>query len=671
MLARKYQRIAFSQGDFQAAYKIRTFATLYYLKSDTKISNIYDCIKNIFAEYGLPQNAPKNYSIITDSISLFWDCPNEDDKLVEFCFYGCENGQNNELQLIFNKNVKDSVHELFFRETTEDSNFVYTEILFSAIKKFIPKSYLQTKIIDDKLKIQTAFHEYLTKIKNSNSGDINEAIDKSLYDFLLNVIHPGFNQSIEFSTTENADGTITFSSQVKKSDAEIIISKHKKNICEFPYAIKIEFVADVNGNLFLSKSEIEQLMEDLQFLNATFIASYGVSSILNREILTKNIPNWRENERATKKDIVLRNEFQNFQNEFINGVKNDFAKKFFLEEPSIKIKIGSSEHEILKVATIIESWSGNTRKETYDYSYEKVKNEILDYVTSSEKPLEEWINKVFPELQEKAEEDDRLIQEKMSLYLKKYGVEAGKSLELSKENESLKREINYLNTKNTDLSSKNKRLLSLLQASGQANSNAIENPLCQNIEYQKILQKSSNLESENKELKKELATLRSKIETLEKKNSRGTENENTYIMLRIPCKEGNISENEIEDFLYKLLYSAIAAEKKKLPENKNDEQRRKRDVLESLSREKVFDWADSKTCKKIERIENIFKQTKDFTSVWKKLRDEGIEKYAEDNYIKYWYGKTKYIFSHAKTPEDAYTVVNKIIRDIKFTCFLI
>lgn len=641
---------------------MKSFTNLYYLKADTNVSDIYDCIRNMFCNYDFPQSAPRNYSIETDTNCIIWNCPSEDNKLLEFYYSETQK----ELQIIFSKDVKNNLHRIFYKEQTDTSSFDYANQFMPLLKKFIPKAYIKIQPLDDKLCLQKAFHEHLQNVKKTNSENPDEDIDKAVKDFLLNLIYPAFGVSVDVSTLQNDDGKITFSTSVRKSDARIVIDKSKAAFVNSPFLVTIEFIADVDGKFLIPKSEIEQLSKDLWFINANFILSNNASAILDDKIFMKEIPNWRENYKLSKKNKILEKNFEDYRYNFINGIRNDIAKNFFLDNPSIKLKIGSLEHEIVKSETIMESWSGRIRKESYEYSYEDIKNRILDYITSDENVFYEWINKEFPEFSEKKREDNQLIQEKISFYLKKYEQKEGSFIELSQKHELLEKQIRYLEARNKELQSQNEKLNASLFEIRQKGLTDTISSLEEN-KYQSLLQKITVLENGNKTLRAENINLKSRLEILEFKKS--DEKEDKTIILSVPCAEGDLSQNEIRDYLYKLLYSKIEDEKRKLPKNKEDEVCRKRDVLKSLEQEKEFDWNNSETAKKLERIGCILRKNK--KSLFDELKQEGFNQVkGSKNHPKFYYCNEKYQISFSLTPSDVNAFGSRM-KEIKARLFCI
>lgn len=205
-------------------------------------------------------------------------------------------------------------------------------------------------------------------------------------------------------------------------------------------------------------------------------------------------------------------------------------------------------------------------------------------------------------------------------------------------------------------------------------------------EYQRVHLESKKLQDENdslrrqiedlkrekEELKEQLAQEKSKSndlqEQLDKKESTLTTSQNDarngIITLKIPCSEQNLFPDEIEDFLYLLLYSALEQQKRKLPDDKKDEVTRKRDVLKVLIQEKLFNWNKSKTNIKLEQIKNTILEE----ALLKK--HEGFNLTTEKNHFKYtFYGRYKISFS--KTTSDKIRVREKRINEIKARFFLI
>lgn len=202
---------------------------------------------------------------------------------------------------------------------------------------------------------------------------------------------------------------------------------------------------------------------------------------------------------------------------------------------------------------------------------------------------------------------------------------------------------------------------------------------------QKIEQQQKEIESLNyrirtleKEKQEEIEKLQNKIdslqEQLESQNTTRTKEQNEarsgVVELKIPCPVNNNFPNEIEDYLYKLLYSTIEAELGNIPKNKDDEQLRKRDVLQAVMEKKVFNWEKSETSQKVEQLKNLFKSSASPSS--NDLKSIGFIKIPDtQKHHKYYFYEECYQITFPSTPSDSKSGSENLITDIKFRFFLI
>ena len=145
------------------------------------------------------------------------------------------------------------------------------------------------------------------------------------------------------------------------------------------------------------------------------------------------------------------------------------------------------------------------------------------------------------------------------------------------------------------------------------------------------------------------------------------EKSNGCIYLEIPCTEENLFLNEIQDYLYSLLYKMLEKENANLPENKRDEVNRKRDVVANLLENREFNWEQSETGEKLNRIENMLRSTQRIPL--EELRKEGFSKIASNTHPKYYFYNEKYtcVFPGSSSDKKA---IDNIIHQIERNLFL-
>lgn len=145
------------------------------------------------------------------------------------------------------------------------------------------------------------------------------------------------------------------------------------------------------------------------------------------------------------------------------------------------------------------------------------------------------------------------------------------------------------------------------------------------------------------------------------------EKSNGCIHLEIPCTEENLFFNEIPDYLYSLLYKMLENENVKLPENKQDEANRKRDVVANLLENREFNWEKSVTGEKLSRIENMLRSTQRIPL--EKLKKAGFSEIASNTHPKYYFYNKKYtcVFPGSSSDKKA---IDNIIHQIERNLFL-
>lgn len=632
---------------------MREFLNTYYLKPDTNIIDIYNCIRKLFE---LPEKLPKKISMETSDSILIWNYPEENNGIVEFNYCYTSNEEKNELQIFFFKEIKNSLHTLFYKEKTSSSNLKYLDTFLSLLKNYIPKKYIQTDFYSDKLPIQKAFHNYFQQIKVNNSLDdkiIYLEVDKVINKFLEIIVYPEYYSS-ELACLSVKDEFGNEKPVIKKvkSDVALAIEKAKKTMSQ--HKMTIEFIPDTEGNYILTQKEMEQLLSDLWYINADFYRSEGVLSILNLETLTANIPKWRFDEKKTQSDEIAKKKFLEFRENVIIQKKKYVNTELLLEAPLIKVSTETSSYEINK---IMETFSSEIKKEIHDYSYEEIKNKIIDYISEINSENEK---KTLSDLKNNLDVENKIIESKAALYLKEHGLEAEHFMNLSKENDDLRGIKNYLERQ---LEQKDNTIKKLKV---ELSSKQTENNSIQNLDNSNLKVKIEELKTENKELKQIISNKESTIQLL--KSTEGNIINNNSYSLIIPCPEKELFNNEITDYLYNALYNTIADDKEKLPHNKQTEVTRKRDIVEALLNNKNFDFSNSKTKNKLDRIESVLKSA--YKPDLEELQHEGFEKVENTkNHPKVYFYNKRYQMTFAATPSDERGCLNKM-QEIKERLFL-
>ena len=588
-----------------------SWGNVYYLKSDTTNSNIWDCIVNLFPNHNLPKEAPIHFSIENDTEVLFWNCPKNENEFVEFCFTETNDAKVNTIRIVFEQNTQTLknglVHAMFYKELAENSPLKFFIVFFPLIRKFIPKTYISTKITEDKAIVQ----RLLFKQKSLTPQDLIQSVNK----FIKNLLDPTFSGTIEFH-------------------------------------------ADEKGDFFFPINWIEKLVDDLWFLNANFVKCYGIISAINKENLLRNNPQLRREDKESKKNSILKERFDK-KLEHILYERRKIASVLFDTESKIIVKSGVlNEIEILPT----ENFSAGSID-----SYEDLMNQIIcsfDY----RHLLDNKIQKTMSELFAKDANEDRVFQEKLAFHLKEMRLDIGNLENILKEYENLSVDNDFLKKK---LETANNEIERLKQSSYEksvknenlgilVNSSSIENDI------EMLISKNEELEAEKKSLMAEKYDLISRIRLLENKDNHAT---NEVFAINIPCSQKELFRNEITDFLYEILNREIQKEKNHLPQNTEAEVSRKRDVLETLLTEKRYDSKKSETYQKLDRIEKIFKFRN--RPELEALEQEGFAKIENaQNHPKVYFYKRRYQVTFSLSPSDENAYLNKM-KELKGRCFLL
>ena len=587
-----------------------SWSNVYYLKSDTSASNIWDCIVNLLPSQNLPKEVPIHFSMENDNEVLFWDCPKNKNEFVEFCFTRTNGNKVNTIRIVFDKNVQELknglVHAMFYKEFAENTSLKFFIDFFPLIKKFVPKSYISKKVIEDKAIVQ----RLMFKQNHLSRQDLILSMDESIKQLL----DPAFSETIEFH-------------------------------------------ADEKGDFFFSINLIEKLVDDLWFLNANFVKRYGIISAINRENFLKHNSQLRKEEKISKKDSILKERFDQKMKCILDD-KRKRACELFDTETKIIVKSGKQKTEIVPTE--------NFSQESVE-SYNELMNQIMcsiDYRLLSDNKIQ----KNMKELLEKDAIDERVFKEKVSFHLKEMGLDENNLEKILKEREKLSVDNDFLK-KQLDSASKEIEQLKKTPCENSIKNEGLDFlDISSSIEKDKedLIHKNRELEAENKSLMNEKSDLISRIKVLENKNHNVISGIYT---IDIPCSLKELFPNEITDYLYEILYREIQNEEKRLPQNKETEVSRKRDVLESLLKERCYDSKNSETYQKLDRIEKILKFRN--RPELEELMHEGFVKIENTkNHPKVYFYERRYQLTFSLSPSDEKVYLNKM-KELKGRCFLL
>ena len=588
------------------------WGNMYFLKADVKAENIWDCIRGTFPDYELTEAMPKHFSIERDNSILLWDCPNGNKGFAEFRFYtDTEDGKRGLTMIVFDKEVKPkkwtdgrkNVHALLFEETADAPNLQFCHTFFAEIKK--------KKLVPN----------------------------------------------------------VYFQSRIIRT-CEWTQQRYQTNP-DFP--VVANYYADKDGNFFFPKEWIEKFKEDLWFITAAEFRIFPefVPSI------KKQLKN-SSNSQNLLPDAVLE-QFEQMARDTLSQIVKTYSRlEIDTEDTENSIRIA----EILPEADI-----------PYDSEeqYKELKNQIISSV-DYELNLAPNIQNYMPGFLDKMREEDLLIRQKAKLLLKELGLDENQIEaafnrldELEKENAEITQIINEQAKRINELETENSKLRDTTAAveADISSSPLVSSPPSRvEADAQEIRAAIDKLEHELQELQNTKKLLEGELSSLNTKRAnlqnqydeweamlirKQNEKSNGCIYLEIPCTEENLFPNEIQDYLYSLLYEMLEKEKANLPGNKQDEANRKRDVVANLLEKRKFYWEKSVTGEKLREIENMLRSTQRIPL--EELRKEGFSKIASNTHPKYYFYNEKYKYSTSWTPSDR-RAAEKVLRDIKNIMFL-
>lgn len=608
------------------------WGNMYFLKADEKAENIWDCIRGTFPDYGLTEAMPKHFSIERDNSILLWDCPNGNKGFAEFRFYADTEDGKRKVRIVFDKAVKTkewkdgrkNVHVLLFEETADAPNLQFCHSFFALVKekKLVPNVYFQRGVVDD-------------------TQDV-------------------YRQVIE------------------KKDVARLVNP------DFPVMIK--FCADKDGNFFFPKEWIEKFKEDLWFINVDeFVRCYGIFPLMNEENLKKHNPELHTAMKKIKNNPEANSKLDDHLKEVIQKWR-DAMSLVYRSDSRIEIETADrDERQEIKPEPNFFSQSSSDNPYNQDNRYKELKNQIISAV-DYELYLAPNIQEYLPDFVAKHREEDLLIRQKAQLLLNEMGLDENqieaaftRRGEVEKENAELRQTINKLETKNSKLK----------DTTAAVDADISFNPLVSSPAYRaeadaqetraevdELEHELQELQNKKKLLEEEISSLKTKRESLQNRYDewesmlirKQNKKSNGCIYLEIPCTEENLFFNEIPDYLYSLLYEMLEKEKANLPDNKQDEANRKRDVVVNLLENRKFNREQSETGEKLSRIENMLRSTQ--TLPLSKLSHEGFKEVRNGTHLVYYFYKEKYKYSTSWTPSDR-RAAEKVLRDIKNIMFLI
>jgi len=587
------------------------YGNMYFLKEYVKAKDIWDCIRGTFPDYGLTEAMPKLFSIERDNSSLLWDCPNGNQGFAEFWFYAETEDGKRSLTIVFDK-----------AEKTKEWK-------------------------DGKKKVHALLFEETADAPN------------------LQFCHSFFAEIKKKKLVPN----VYFQRGVIRT-CEWTQQRYQTNP-DFP--VVANYYADKDGNFFFPKEWIEKFKEDLWFITAAEFRIFPefVPSI------KKQLKN-SSNSQNLLSDALLE-QFDQMDRDTLSQIVKTYSR----------LEIDTENKNSIRTAEIPPEADIPYNSEE---QYEELKNQIISSV-DYELYLAPNIQKYLPDFVAKHHEEDLLIRQKAKLLLKELGLDENQIEaafnrldELEKKNAELTQTINEQAKRINELETENSKLKDTTAAveADISSSPLVRSPPSQaEADAQETRAAIDELEHDLKELQNtkkllegEISSLNTKCANVQNKYAeweamllrKQNENSNGCIYLEIPCTEDPLFGDEITDYLYSLLYEMLEKEKANLPDNKQDEANRKRDVVANLLEKRKFYWEKSVTGEKLREIENMLRSTQ--TLPLSKLSHEGFKEVRNGTHLVYSFYKEKYKYSTSWTPSDR-RAAEKVLRDIKNIMFLI
>ena len=377
---------------------MNSWSSIYYLKSDTNSSDIWNCIKKCFLDSDLPDETPKNYSFETDQGILFWHSYDDENEYAEFCFIRTDREQKNTIRIVFDNNIQQQeygeVHILFYEETAENADLFFYDSFFASLKRFVPKCYIPSQIYDDRELVKSNFARKLTRIQTEQ--DINDIV-KELNSALNSLLNPRFRAGVQFC-------------------------------------------ANKDGIFFIPEEWIAKLANELWFLNANFIKSYGLVSSINKEILFgKRISNKKDQ----LQEIII-NQFKEIASQSF-GTGSIIRGMSYDENGECVFRDITFDDE-----SIIAANDNDT--------YKDLKNQIIKSIDFNYS-LKEKQKKYMSWLLDEEVDNKRVLQEKSQFQLKKVGFDEDTLKAIKNENRFLKDKTIVLNEELKKLTVENEELV--------------------------------------------------------------------------------------------------------------------------------------------------------------------------------------------------------------------
>lgn len=406
----------------------------------------------------------------------------------------------------------------------------------------------------------------------------------------------------------------------------------------------ISFNKDLNEEMPVPESWINRMAEDLYFLDATIIKA----SKKKFSEYTK-----KETRKEIKKEAGSLTENPFYKEQIIWNKAHHMEE---LIDKEVKPGFEISMKEEKDVTYIFEEDEYKEHLKTYEDFRNFVCEKYLSLNPNAEKIIEKpnYINS-----------EDYILNNEF-----KNQIKENQHKELEIENKLLEKNVKELkqqvldlnNQKDSDLKKIKTLETQIQEAAGQKKVDADVEESVSALEIEKLKKELNEKNAKISRLENQLDEMKnSKLKIQNQTGSKGK-------TLFIPCTEENLFPDEIEDFLYSIIYGTMEKKMKKFPHNEEKEVIRKKDVIKNILDNKVFDYVKSESGRKRSHVyEGVKNRNPDYQS----LKSEGFKILREsgEHVVTYFYNE-RYEMVFASTSSDEKRGGKNKYQDIEKRLFL-
>lgn len=389
----------------------------------------------------------------------------------------------------------------------------------------------------------------------------------------------------------------------------------------------ISFEKDMNDEMPVPESWINRFADDSYFLDATIVIGskknfYEYEKERIKKGIKKEANIFTENQ--FHKNHIIRSESKHMEKLIYEKVKQEFEISMKWEEDAVLI-MGENEYK------------------DHLKTYEEFRNFLCEKYLELNKCVDEEISEKVEENETEvfSFDDDSKNQIKENQYKK---VEV--------ENNLLKNNVKDLTQQVRDIEDQKDSAFKkieilerkILESEGQKKVDEPEKENSLKIRINELEKKLNQKKEIILRLRTQLDEVKnSKLNFQNQTNSKGK-------TLFVPCSEENLFPDEIEDYLYSIIYRSLEKEMEMFPHNEEKEAVRKKDVVKNILDNKIFDFVKSESERKKKHVHESLKSRNPDYQI---LKSEGFEKLREsgEHVVTYFYNK-RYEMVFASTSSD-------------------